>query len=107
MPRSWLRAAALMVCLSAAAAGQERLAPLGAGEHLALGALGTQGLAQSRAGWGRTSVVLSASEREQLVRLAACHDGLDALRAGELTEHDIDLIFISAAIVMAIVILAQ
>lgn len=105
MPHSWMRIAALIGCLSSVAASQERGAPLGRDEQRALAALEQDGLEPLRAASGQAPASLSPDERESLARLAAQNADLSALRAGEISDHELKLILITAAVVVVIAIL--
>ena len=105
MSHSWMRVVVVIACLSPVAASQERGSPLGCDEQRALAALEQDGLEQARAASGQAPASLSPVERESLARLAAQSEKLSALRAGELTDHELKLILITAAVVVVIALL--
>jgi hypothetical protein len=104
MRRSWMRVAALIACLSAVAASQEG-STLEPGERQALLSLERPALDGLRAAAGGAPESLSTVERASLARLQSRNVDLAALRAGEITDHELKLILITTAVVVVIALL--
>jgi hypothetical protein len=100
-----MRVAVLIACLSSAAASQQRAGALGPDEQQSLAALEQSGLEQLSAASAQAPARLSSIERAHLARLQSQNAELDALRAGEITDHEIKLILITAAVVVVIALL--
>jgi len=105
MPTSWIRVAVLLACIAPVAPAQVRTVPLAAGEQRELSALQQPGLEAARAGSGASPSVLAPAERLGLEQLQSSHAGLDALRAGEITDRELELMLITAGVVILIALL--
>jgi hypothetical protein len=99
----------LMAVLLFATAGTAQQAgsdarSLGTGERTVLGGFDAAGLESLRAAAGPRETGLGASEQGSLARVQAAHEDLAALRAGDLSDREVELILITVAVVVAIAI---
>jgi hypothetical protein len=98
--------ATLLICTAAASAQQSapEVRPLADAERETLASLDAGDLGVLRAAAGPRETGLETSEHGVLARAQAANEDLAALRAGDLSDREVELILITVAVVVAIAI---